>query len=768
MKLKDIMALVVLGLTPSLVSADRISFMSPTQWQQWQMPGNAVEVTRNLGVKPVKIRKSINAVINAEAFDGGIRDAGSNLGSAKLVMDGLPETGWAPDPGTSDEAAYLEIDLGRLVTAERITIKMDASAPPFEFFKVLVSEGEKFFNVSDAPIEGSRVISFTESFGFNESHEIEVAFPRGSARFVRLEISRMREVDAASRFVEVEVHTVGDNIGLGLINRGGSIDLVTDLKEGTSLTGADRMVDGDITTVWFLNTLHQTTTGSEIFNRVIFDLGAHYWIDRFRVVGEPFHVNPRSRARSGNFFWYTIFASDGSTAPDGSLLWKSIAELPHDQANATDVRNFEHVFPLEKVRYVRHFYPSTDGVATGIAGGTHSNFQFFGLISEYQMFGEGFPAEIRLESPILDLGGLRAVTTLDWDAITPPGTRVNIRTRTGNQLSEETLFFDKSGKQITERKYDKTPPSLRGEKKTLQSIGGDWDVWSAPYAASGDVFKSASPRRYGQVEVLLLSDDPDVAPSIANLHLNVESPIALATSGEIFPQHATPGKEEEFTYFMLPTFGGESEGYDRLTLGASIPVEFVGLQIGGQQMAATAEDTEDGFSLDVGAEFRTSELVALTFRSTVFQNQTRFNLFLGNSRLEDVRQLVDAGDASDLVESETVAVSLPVNADLLANLQMSASVITPNGDGIGDQLRIQFDALKLVTPRPLRIEVFDLSGRLLRDLSVDGGLAQHYDIAWDGRDASGIVVTPGSYLLRLEVEGDSRSQTVQRLVSVAY
>ncbi len=81
-------------------------------------------------------------------------------------------------------------------------------------------------------------------------------------------------------------------------------------------------------------------------------------------------------------------------------------------------------------------------------------------------------------------------------------------------------------------------------------------------------------------------------------------------------------------------------------------------------------------------------------------------------------------------------------------------MVTPNGDGVGDEIRIEFDALKLQTPRPL--------------LGIEAGLAQHYSLVWDGRDTDGRVVPPGSYLLRLEIEGDSRNQTVQRLVSVAY
>ena len=93
--------------------------------------------------------------------------------------------------------------------------------------------------------------------------------------------------------------------------------------------------------------------------------------------------------------------------------------------------------------------------------------------------------------------------------------------------------------------------------------------------------------------------------------------------------------------------------------------------------------------------------------------------------------------------------------------------MTPNGDGVGDELIIEFDALKLVTPRPISIHVYDLAGRRIRMLS-DDGLAQRYRFTWDGRDEGGAMVPPGTYLVEVEIEGDSLTETAQRIVPVAY
>jgi flagellar hook assembly protein FlgD len=166
---------------------------------------------------------------------------------------------------------------------------------------------------------------------------------------------------------------------------------------------------------------------------------------------------------------------------------------------------------------------------------------------------------------------------------------------------------------------------------------------------------------------------------------------------------------------------------------------------------------------------RSSELVELSFSSTIYQNQTRFDLFLGNSKLgSDVRQLVEKGDANSNVTSESVSVQLPINGLLLANIAFSTSVLTPNGDGIGDELVIEFDALKLVTPRPIKVQVYDLAGRKIHELTNEDGLAQRYNFTWDGSDDEGSTVAPGTYLVQIKIEGDSQTEIAQRIVPVAY
>ena len=757
------LALVILaGLSLDQAEGERISFATRSAWQEWTLPTGAVELTPDGKVQLVPVRKGIDAVANAADFGGGIRAVGSNPSDADLLMDGDPTTGWAPLESDDPEKWWIEVDLGRLVTAEKVRILFADDAPPLEFVNVLLSNGEKFFTNALVPIDNSLVYNYSQRFGFNEEPVLEPDFHHRSLRIIRIEISQRL---SGGKIADIEVEAIGDNVALGLLERGGNIDLITELQE--VLAGAERMVDGDAVTDWRMQVFHQTETGSEILNQLIFDLGTHYWLDQIRIIGEPGSAPPQRRPTYANYFWYQVLASDGSLAPDGSLRWRELAFVPADPANLFDIRNFDHSFPLQKIRYIQHFFSSS--IASGERRGTHGSIAYFAVTSEYQMYGEGFPAEVEMTSPILSLNDVKNLTSVEWDVDLPAGTRLEVSSRTGNQIVEEIHYFDKKGKEITPRKWEKTPSSLRGPTETTISIGDDWSPWSEPYTFSGEFFKSPSPREFVQLKMRLLSEDPQVAPTLSALHLNMENPIALQMLGEVYPAEVQPGSEEEFTYFILPTFGGRSQGFDRLTLNASVPVEFVGLRIGEEPIQGEITRSDAGFVLDLSREVRTQELMTLTFRSTIFQNQTRFDVFLGNSRLgDDVRQRVDAGDASEEVDSESIAVRLPVTADLLGNVVLAPQVLTPNGDGVGDELRLEFDALKLVSPRPIKVMVYDLGDRLVRDLSGGEGVAQHYSFTWNGRDQADRLVAPGTYVVQIEVEGDSQTQTIHRLLPVAY
>ena len=139
--------LLVLGallLAIQALKAEELRLGGPGGWSEWTLPGDAVDVTDGV-LKPAFVRQNIDAVQNAATFGGGIRAAGTALNRAPLLIDGDVETAWAPAAEAPLEDWWIEVDLGRVVSARTIRLHFAEDGEPLEFFKVFTSDGEPFF-----------------------------------------------------------------------------------------------------------------------------------------------------------------------------------------------------------------------------------------------------------------------------------------------------------------------------------------------------------------------------------------------------------------------------------------------------------------------------------------------------------------------------------------------------------------------------------------------------------------------------------------------
>jgi hypothetical protein len=168
-------------------------------------------------------------------------------------------------------------------------------------------------------------------------------------------------------------------------------------------------------------------------------------------------------------------------------------------------------------------------------------------------------------------------------------------------------------------------------------------------------------------------------------------------------------------------------------------------------------------------------IVEVRFASQPLREGVEFASFIRDSRNPaSVFQRVETErqDATELVDSRTARVSLrPLGRRFVQDLEVTP-VITPNGDGVNDQLRVRFTLLKVLEERPLHVELFDLSGRLagraqpvFGQQTVQTGVLEY---TWDGRHPSGELAPPGVYLCRVKVEADQRDDLYVRLVHVVY
>lgn len=188
----------------------------------------------------------------------------------------------------------------------------------------------------------------------------------------------------------------------------------------------------------------------------------------------------------------------------------------------------------------------------------------------------------------------------------------------------------------------------------------------------------------------------------------------------------------------------------------------------GAALAVTLEPIDRGFRIQFSDRVQSNELVELSFSASLYLPSTRFEAYLVDRDLgQGVRQQVEAGDATAEVSGSTDVVRFPVTQGMLVNLTISPSAMTPNGDGFNDRLVVTADIVNLVAQRPIRLQVFDLAGRTVWEATQRRGTGP-YSIEWDARRASGTLVSPGSYVVRIEAEGDAATKSSVWVLAILY
>jgi len=809
------------------------------QWKQWSYPsGGVVEITPDGWVKVGYVRKDINACLDAPTFSykwlgrkikGGVK-VGSNKDDGKKIIDGDTTTYWAPDPEDELKDWWVDIDLGRLVTAKKIRLIFAKGRTPFPEFRIYVSKHLQKYSKLPKILEYDLIAKTVKP---NTERVFEVNFDsekdrQGNplmGRYIQnVRIVFDKKVDDPG-LAEVEVITPGENIALKTLERGGRI------KYGGRMTKVEQIFDG---LIWTGSTV--TLAGADWLQQDVWcnwDLGATFWVDAMRFTSEGGYVGRRSDLEG-----FRIYVSDGTEAPmspaeawkvDGKdVVWERIADVNNKVSPPR--LNFDIKFPEpKKIRYIFfHHYYGTGYWATRASAG--------GYIWEFQIFGEGFIPGVTLTSPLIDLGTVNNITSISWDAVTPPGTKIEIRTRTGERVKEITRYFDKAGNEMTKEQYERLPRFRQGPiKKEKIPVETYWSKWSPVYERPGARFASPSPSRYLLIEVKLSSERPDVAPSLNSITLFYSKAAGSRLFAEVTPKVAAPGKPEKFRIVVRKRmYEGEAiSWYDRW--GRKI-TEKRWWSLPSRSRGPVVEERTHWYDKD-GNEITKEEWEELKpkQRGKVEQTQdeiTGFNqvLIKTPSKAEDV-QLWIGGNAvppekfgvearwdslivelprlvftpEDSVEIEFSCVpffngtlfevfvagtpggwqmihpdpavknattvmlpSLTEEGGLIRNLDISPRVITPNSDGRNDEIDISFTVSRVEGLRSIKVEIYNLKGELIKEIYKTLGTSGNYRIKWDGRDGSGDMVLPGIYVCEVSVDGDAVKDRAGKSIVVVY
>jgi hypothetical protein len=222
---------------------------------------------------------------------------------------------------------------------------------------------------------------------------------------------------------------------------------------------------------------------------------------------------------------------------------------------------------------------------------------------------------------------------------------------------------------------------------------------------------------------------------------------------------------------------GPVRGYDRLEVDTNIQVaEIRGLQINGRPTEfEVVENKPELFTLEFPLIDGDGDLLEFTFDLPIFRFGSTFSGRAFNSRWPQVPQILEPGNAiafgpEDIDELSGLSVAIPRSqvGQLLGEIALSPRVLTPNGDGVNDEMEIFFNLLQLTLPTPVAFEIYDLAGRKVQTVFAEDhrlGPALH---RWDGRSMDGKLLAPGLYVWVLRVEADAFAERHCGTIGVAY
>lgn len=762
----------------------------------WTYPRGLVEV-RQEGTEVRRFGKAYNAMTDIDQYrasvigEHGTSSLRTPSGAATVarLADQDPNTWWQPDPADPIKNWWVEVDLGRAVAASKVRLIFPdtTGARPFEFFSLYLSPGVPLKN-SDQQLRFTRVgrpiNNNTARLVEFDLNILDPAVATGQfmvtgdtldfdlVRFVRFEATGRTE-DAA--LAEIEVQTIGFNIALKLSTEarvaegretwGGGVWTSSERTcsgcgQGTSTEG---IIDGDIAgRYWTIES--RVNSDWRIWGQWAgVDLGNVFRIDRViwlpLVVGETPYLYGHDRERQSAWSFFDFLTSDGtfSNAADPEV------EGPYDYELLSSIDNsqgpkrwlFDFQFPPKDTRYV--FWR----VMAGGGGAWNRTAQLFIFHSE------GYPAQIQLESADLDLGGAFSIRRLEWEADTPPDTRIEVETQTGNGFQKVTRYYLTNGNEVTKEEYEATKALRRGE--IVEDLVRDptWSGWSPPHRFPGQGFLSPTPRQWLRVRVKLISDDPEAMPSLRSLSLIMNTPVVgNGLSGEIFPREAILDSLQEFRYLIVPNKADRNDlGFDQVLIAlppGNTEARLVSARVQGREVEAQGRLQGDSLLVQLPPPAIKGDSVEVLFQTRVFQNPTVFEAFvLNSSQTDNTQGVVPAALGADQVFVPEVA-----QASSFFQRLNASPVCTPNGDGANDLFHLSFDVVK--TGRQPSVGIHRLDGALVAELANTTPAAGRASYAWDGRDARGQTVPPGLYLARIQLKADAGDQTLYRLVRVVY
>lgn len=452
---------------------------------------------------------------------------------------------------------------------------------------------------------------------------------------------------------------------------------------------------------------------------------------------------------------------------------------------------------------------------SGTSGGQGNQARsLLGTISEFEVYGKGFPKRATYRSKIINLGAEQNFGRLFFaatpmrvvagEAVEAPDARafVEVEVRTGRDDDPNIYHeYTVTGKEkvVSRARYE---TDLRtGFARTCASCdfvqrsprpgmragvtydSDNWTFWSTPTTQSGlplnlesgsfiQVFITFHSTRFEDF-VRLDSLWVERAPLLAARVLGEVAPLADPQPVRGFGEVAL-GEMVEFAYDLSASFsGGNQRGFDQVHIHTGARPAFKDLLVSGQAAdPATVREEDDGLTVILPERVTRANNAPLriVFAAEIFELATTFLGTVTDSQAETLPQPIVAGDASEMLSTNSLRVLSFSDQQpaLLQNLRFSTPVLTPNGDGVHDELRVAYALYGLPEQVPIELVVYALNGRRMATVPQGLQTAGPQMARWDGRDSEGQALPPGVYLLSVALQSELRTAALLRPLGIAY
>jgi hypothetical protein len=573
------------------------------------------------------------------------------------------------------------------------------------------------------------------------------------------------------------------NISRAVIERGGTVatNLPSDQVPQAQLLG---MLDGDHTVALD----RKFIAGQVVQNNgvaISLDLGARFGVNR--IVFYPRKTSEFPFA-SNYLRAFELYVNDGlprSLYASGQPIFTSPIVRRPGNSESTVVAAIEPQY----VRFLKLKSITTVGFE----------------VDEVEVYGTGFVPEATYQSRVVDLGaprvwgGFHCTTALAGDST---DSQVEIRMRSGSDPTPDVYYrtllvgtrvvgrtpLDAHGDTLSKASYDAMVKS--GGRGEVEGDAVHWGQWQV--VTDGQLLDLPAPRRYVQLKATFTNLSLQSSRALGEVRFAHGAPLVDDLVAEIAPSVAAAGQPTTFTYVVRVANASGREGFTRLMVETpsrilavrSLEVLDADLQrVDGADFGAAGdlarlpvavgefavESADDRQFTVVLPRVRLDRArVRVVFDAIAFRYGTRFRGWALAAVAGEPDQSAVGGDASAELSTDDVLVRISGGRDILAGLEVSPAVCTPNGDGANDTVTLVCTLLHLLQASPLEVSVFDLSGRCVRHLPLPPALSGRVAVQWDGCDDNGGRVPPGVYLVRAEIRADTRSERRFGRVAVAY